>query len=105
MTHKRIRRLSLIILGASLTSIHGLYGSSQVPKKNSSHPELVGLFEEFRELAEPTLTDGIPDYRQAAMAEQWDSLKELQDRLAGIDISTWPISQQTQGSCRQPYLK
>jgi hypothetical protein len=91
MTHKRNSFLLLVILGASLTF---LYGSTQDDKRSSSHTELVILFKEFRELAKPTLTDGIPDYRQATMAEQWDSLKELQDRLAGMDISTWPVSQQ-----------
>ena len=82
----------LAILGTSLTFA---YGSTQNEERNSSHHlELVSLFKEFRELAEPTLIDGIPDYRDAAMAKQWDSLKELQDRLAIIDISAWPVSQQ-----------
>ncbi len=87
---KKIYLLTLI-LGMSLTS---LLGSTQNEKKNPGYTELVSLFKEFREFVEPKLTDGIPDYTEAAMKKQSDSLKNFQDRLAGIDISAWPVSQQ-----------
>jgi len=60
----------------------------------SSHDDLVALFKEFRELTEPTFTDGIPDYSEVAMKKQRNELELLQDHLAAMDISQWPVSQQ-----------
>lgn len=56
--------------------------------------ELLLLFREFRTLAHPTLPDGVPDYTAATMAATHRKLQVLQQRLASIDPSTWPLEHQ-----------
>ena len=61
---------------------------------SANHEDLVDLFEEFREFHRPNMINGIPDYSAAAMEEKKIGLKHFQDKLAAMDISSWPISQQ-----------
>jgi len=60
----------------------------------SDYEDLVTLFKEFREFHKPEMTNGIPDYSASAMEEKRLGLKHFQDRLAAMDISSWPVSQQ-----------
>lgn len=71
------------------------------PSKNEAvavgkgtYEDLVKLFEEWREFQKPFIVDAVPDYTAAAMAQQHLNLKEYQERLAAIDPSSWPFSQQ-----------
>ena len=59
---------------------------------SSAYDDLLSLFEEFREFQKPKVTDGVPDYSPTAMREQRKGLKKFQDRLAAMDISSWPTS-------------
>lgn len=59
-----------------------------------THADLVTLFQEFREFQKPVLKEGTPDYSAEAMQAQAEGLKGLQARLAALDVSTWPVSQQ-----------
>ncbi len=59
-----------------------------------SYEDLVNLFFEFREFQQATITDGIPDYTEAAMQEQYRGLVEYQGSLAAIDTADWPVWQQ-----------
>ncbi|MEX2531817.1 MAG: DUF885 family protein [Gemmatimonadota bacterium] len=59
-----------------------------------SYDALVDLYEEFRAYRLPEVTDGVPDYTPDAMARQFEGLRELQSRLAQIDTTGWPVSQQ-----------
>ncbi|MFQ5865726.1 MAG: DUF885 family protein [bacterium] len=68
---------------------------SVVSKKNN-YADLVSLFKQFREFQIPKMNSGVPDYTEAAMAKQWRGLKEFQKRLAAIDTSGWPVSQQVE---------
>jgi len=61
---------------------------------SSDYEDLVKLFEEWREFQKPEIIDGVPDYTAAAMEKQRLGLKEFQDRLAAINPSSWPVSQQ-----------
>jgi hypothetical protein len=61
---------------------------------NSRYEDLVKLFEEWREFQKPIIVDAVPDYTAEAMAKQHLELKEYQARLAMIDPSSWPVSQQ-----------
>ena len=63
-------------------------------KRSQNYDDMVVLFQEFREFQKPKFIDGIPDYTAAAMEEQHRGLQRFQDRLAAIDISVWPVSQQ-----------
>jgi hypothetical protein len=60
----------------------------------SKYEDLVKLFKEWREFQKPELNDGVPNYTASAMEEQRYGLQEFQHRLAAIDPSSWPISQQ-----------
>jgi hypothetical protein len=60
----------------------------------SKYQDLVSLFVQWREFQKPKIIEGVPDYSAAAMKEQFRGLKNLQARLASIDCSRWPVSQQ-----------
>ena len=68
--------------------------SGSVAAASSNYDDLVQQFYEFRDFQEAKLSDGVPDYTSAAMEEQYRGLKEFQKRLAAMDISGWPVSQQ-----------
>ena len=61
---------------------------------NGTYEDLVKLFEVWREFQKPAIVDGVPDYTADAMAKQHFELKEYQNRLAAVDPSNWPVSQQ-----------
>jgi len=61
--------------------------------QSSEYTSLVTLFKEFREFQKPKQIDGVPDYSIKAMNDQRHGLRQFKDRLAAIDISSWPISQ------------
>ena len=54
----------------------------------------MSLFGDFRKFQEPKLKNGVPDYTMSAMEEQRRGITKFQERLAAINISEWPISQQ-----------
>jgi hypothetical protein len=59
-----------------------------------NYNDLVQLFKEWREFQKPEIIDGVPDYTAAAMEKQRADLKDYQERLAAMDPSSWPVSQQ-----------
>ena len=61
---------------------------------STSYEELVSLFTDWRAFQRPKLIKGVPDYSAAAMASQHQALANYRARLAAIDPSGWPISQQ-----------
>ena len=61
---------------------------------SSDYQDLVSLFQAFREFVKPKVTNGVPDYTATTMEEQSKGLKKFQSRLATIDPSEWPVSQQ-----------
>jgi hypothetical protein len=85
--------LKIIILGVLVAGCFQLAAQDQ-KKQNTSYVELLALFHEWRDFQKPVLVDGIPDYTAEAMAKQHQELKKYQQRLAAIDTSGWPISQQ-----------
>ncbi len=91
MAIKCNRWLFVFVLGVSQAFV---FGSTQAAQGADTHAELVQLFEEFREFVKPSVTDGVPDYTQAAMNEHRASLSGFQDRLSEMDVSAWPVSEQ-----------
>jgi hypothetical protein len=61
---------------------------------SSRYEDLASLFGEWRSFQKPKVVDGVPDYTQSAMASQQHELSSYQRRLAAIDPSHWPITQQ-----------
>ena len=61
---------------------------------SGSYDDLVTLFEEFRQLNEPGLVDGVPDYSPATMARIYEELRAQQQRLAAFEATDWSISEQ-----------
>jgi len=55
---------------------------------------LPALFADWRTFQQPKRVNGVPDYSASAMAAQHRDLAGYVNRLAAIDPSAWPISQQ-----------
>ncbi|MGP1283855.1 MAG: DUF885 family protein [Parasphingopyxis sp.] len=55
-------------------------------------PDLVGIFEEFRAIAEPRFVDGAPDYSDEAMAERHALLQPMLARVEAIDDTRLSVS-------------
>jgi hypothetical protein len=62
--------------------------------ERSTYPELVELFQDWRAFEQPKMKDGVPDYSVAAMSAQYAALTGYQRRLAAVDTTGWPVSQQ-----------
>jgi hypothetical protein len=60
----------------------------------ASYDELLALFADWRAFQKPRRVNGVPDYSAAAMAALHNGLGGYRERLAAIDASAWPISQQ-----------
>ncbi|HEY6065431.1 MAG TPA: DUF885 family protein [Thermoanaerobaculia bacterium] len=79
---------------ACLLLAAALGGAAAVEAKSIRYEDLVAFFDDWRAFQRPKLTDGVPDYTPAAMAEQQKQLSSFKSRLAGIDRRSWPLSQQ-----------
>jgi hypothetical protein len=55
----------------------------------ASHAELVSLFSDWRSFVRPSITAGIPDYGQAAIARMALELPRYQARLKAINRTGW----------------
>ncbi len=62
-------------------------------EKSGAYADLITLYHEFRAFQKPEFGQGVPDYSAEAMTGQKNRLKTFQDRLAAIDVSSWPVSQ------------
>jgi len=60
---------------------------------SNRYEDLVKLFEQWRGIEKPTLYNGAPDYRAQSMKTRYAAVKGLQDELAAIDTTNWPIPQ------------
>ena len=83
------RRLTLATLIAMLAC-----APNDSPARASRYEDLTSLFTEWRDFQKPKLVDGVADYSTAAMATQQRELTSYQRRLAAIDTTGWPVSQQ-----------
>lgn len=86
--------LAFFVCGIFLIALLVPRGVANGEVSGSDYTNLVNLFNEFRDLVKPNVINGIPDYTAATMAKQKSALENFLDRLSGIDISGWPISQQ-----------
>jgi uncharacterized protein (DUF885 family) len=83
-----IKRLTLAIVAVLACA------PSDTPTRTTRYEDLTSLFTEWRDFQKPKLVDGVADYSTAAMATQQRELTSYQRRLAAIDTTGWPVSQQ-----------
>jgi len=82
-----------LLIAASLAGGDARGASTSAPR-STRYEDLVSLFGEWRSFQKPKLHGGVPDYTAGAMAAQRRELVSYQSRLAAIDPSGWPVSQQ-----------
>ncbi len=58
---------------------------------SSDYQDLIELFKEFREYQKPRIFEGVPDYTEKAMVEQYARLDEFWEKHESIDSSGWTI--------------
>jgi len=83
-----------VLFIALLTAGSSSLGRQQAPTAGGSYDGLVSLFKEWREFVKPRVVAGVPDYSPEAMKAQEEKLPSYQNRLAAIDCSRWPVTQQ-----------
>lgn len=84
--------LAVLLLGVVTPGLSWFAPHSPDPLDPLGVPELVVLYTDFREARLPPVEDGVPDYSPGAMANQFESLRDLQRRLAAIDTAGWSVS-------------
>ncbi len=68
--------------------------AARVERPADSYADLLALFSSWRTFEEAPRVNGVPDYTAPTRARRLDELKALQQRLAAIDTTGWPISRQ-----------
>ena len=100
-SHKKcsIKTLEIIMKSLSVTARllipFVLLGfNPDVSAQNSAdHASLVSLFEEFRDFSQNNYRGDIAGYPEA-MQKRFRELEDFQQRLADVDSSDWPVSEQ-----------
>jgi hypothetical protein len=82
--------LVVVLMGGCKTRETG----SSSATRSTRYEDLVAFFDDWRAFQKPTLVDGAPDYTASTIASQRRDLAGYQSRLASIDPSGWPITQQ-----------
>ncbi|MCB0279881.1 MAG: DUF885 family protein, partial [Calditrichaeota bacterium] len=57
-----------------------------------NHDELVQFFKDWRKFNQAEMTDGVPDYSNAAMSKQYAELANWQASLNAVDTTGWSTS-------------
>jgi hypothetical protein len=88
--------MKLVLFAGSVLLSLALVGfSPQVAAQTvGSHTDLLNLFEEFNEFRDQRVSRDASVDIAAAMDKKYHELKRFQSRLAAIDSSNWPISEQ-----------
>ena len=89
-----MRATPLALCGLLLTATCGGPEPTTDAPRPTRYQDLAILFGEWRAFQRPRLVNGLPDYTATAMASQHRDLTTWQRRLATIDTTGWPVSQQ-----------
>ena len=81
-----------LIVAAVAFVVTGIAASGQ--STDAGYQSLIRLFSDFVTFERQPLKNGAPDYSTATTAARRARLNEFQTRLAAIDSSRWPVSQQ-----------
>jgi hypothetical protein len=88
----RLKTILGLCVCLCLLSSCGSGGMDNATEANSAdYRDLIELFKEFREYQKPIISEGVPDYTEEAMAEQYSKLPEFRQKLSLIDPSGWSI--------------
>jgi hypothetical protein len=58
------------------------------------YPDLLTLFDEWRQFESPPLLEGAPDYTAATFTRRYEDFQSYRARLNAIDPEGWPVSRQ-----------
>ena len=89
----KMRVMAALLALPMVAAAGALPAAAQAAPASASHADLVALYDEFRAFVAPEMVDGLPDYSPAAMARQYDGLRNFQARLKAIDDSRWSVSE------------
>lgn len=59
-----------------------------------TRPELIQLFNDWRNFESPPLVDGIPDYSQKSFDNRWEAFMSLKTKLEGLEKDNWSVQEQ-----------
>jgi hypothetical protein len=85
--------LRRLIAGGLTAGLLLFFASGSALAASAGYDDLVALFEDWRELDQPALRNGAPDYTPAAVKQRHRGLKALQKRLNAIDTSDWSVEE------------
>jgi hypothetical protein len=93
---RKQNKIEIGLIFIAVLAIAFCSGGKEKPAQagGGSYEDLVGLFKEWRDFQKPKVINGVPDYSAAAMKTQHQDLRKYQQRLAAIDSTSWPVSQQ-----------
>ena len=91
-----MRLRHLLVVCFVLASVFCAPAGDSPGTEEGDYDDLVQLFQDFRELQKPKMTDWVPDYTPAAIETQRNGLLEYQRRLAAMDISSWTTDQKVE---------
>ena len=84
----------LVVLSVAVLGNVGPALVSAAPPGNASRADLTEIFLAVRDLREPRLVDGIPDYSAEAIETQKTRLAELRSRFDVLDPADWLVRDQ-----------
>lgn len=59
-----------------------------------TRPELIQLFNDWRNFESPPLVDGVPDYSQKSFDNRWEAFMSLKTKLEGLEKDNWSVQEQ-----------
>ena len=93
MIEALIRHGFVVLIVATLGAVGPALASATLAG-TASREDLTAIFSAVRDLREPRLIDGIPDYSAGAIEAQKSALAELRSRFDALDPSAWPVPDQ-----------
>lgn len=88
MIASRCAALIAIVVAAAANAAAPSAPAADAP---AARADLLEIFDAVRELRQPRIVDGIPDFTAAAVDTQRRSLVALRARLDALDPGTWPV--------------
>jgi len=98
----------LAMLPAGIRPLAAAESSASQPAAQGSYQQLIELLDDFLEFRDPQgrqprqiirdvagqSIDPVADYSQASIAWQSEQMRQFQDRIERLDVSSWPLAQQ-----------